>query len=219
MELFQDVTIKLKQDSPGFQQALIQLVKQSEEWIIREDFQESFKKRGLLKDREVLCIETPVIEHDGRSLHGVIWMYDYGTWLQIFNIIPLNPIRFSKKEYNFILNEFIAIFIKKIADDYHAEVIISKPIMEINDYVDKDVYDALVVFSDMANKSTGHSHPMDGKRWCDFVLLSASKERRLSVDFLEGWLIDHGWSSKMASYLGLDYEYGITLLDYEHNRR
>jgi hypothetical protein len=157
--------------------------------------------------------------YGGKDLQAIIWTYDYGTWLQTFNIIPSNSNRLSKEEYNFILNEFVRVFINRTAADYHAEVILTKPVMDVIDYVDQDVYDALVLFSEMANKSTGHSHPMDEKRWCEFILVSAAKKRRLSVDYLEGWLVDHGWSSDMANELGLDYEYGLTLLDYEHHRR
>lgn len=219
MELFQDLTIKLNPNYPGFQQTLLELVEQSSAWKIRKDYQEAFLQRGLLKDRTVICIETPVLDYGGKNLQAIIWTYDYGTWLQTFNIIPSNSNRLSKEEYNFILNEFVSVFINRTAADYHAEVILTKPVMDVIDYVDQDVYDALVLFSEMANKSTGHSHPMDEKRWCEFILVSAAKKRRLSVDYLEGWLVDHGWSSDMANELGLDYEYGLTLLDYEHHRR
>jgi hypothetical protein len=219
MELFQDLTIKLNPNYPGFQQTLLELVEQSSVWKIRKDYQEAFLQRGLLKDRTVICIETPVLGYGGKDLQAIIWTYDYGTWLQTFNIIPSNSNRLSKEEYNFILNEFVRVFINRTAADYHAEVILTKPVMDVIDYVDQDVYDALVLFSEMANKSTGHSHPMDEKRWCEFILVSAAKKRRLSVDYLEGWLVDHGWSSDMANELGLDYEYGLTLLDYEHHRR
>ena len=219
MDLYQDLTVKLDPNYPGFQRTLVELVERSDEWKIRKDFQDAFTKRGLLKDRTVICIETPILRYKGKELQGVIWIYDYGTMINTFNIIPSNSNKLSKEEYNFLLNEFVKVFINKTAADYKAEVLMTKPIMELKDYVDQDVYDALVIFSEMANKSTGHSHPMDEKRWCDFILVSASKERRLSVDYLEGWLMDHGWSSDMSNELGLDYEYGLTLLDYEHHRR
>ena len=219
MELFQDLTVKLNPNYPGFQRTLVELVEKSGDWKIRKDLQEAFVQRGLLKDRTVICIETPILSYQGKELQGVIWAYDFGTLLKTFNIIPSNSNKLSKDEYNFLLNEFVNTFIYKTAADYRAEVLITKPIMELMDYVDQDIYDALVVFSEMANKSTGHSHPLDNKRWCDFILISASKKKRLSVNYLEGWLMDHGWSSDMANELGLDYEYGLTLLDYEHHRR
>lgn len=219
MELFQDLTVKLNPNCPGFQQTLVEQVERSGDWKIRKDLQEGFVKRGLLKDRALICIETPILNYMGKELQGVIWTYDYGTFLKTFNIIPSNSNKLSKDEYNFLLNKFVKVFINKTAADYQAEVVITKPILELTDYVDQDVYDALVAFSEMANKSTGHSHPMDERRWCDFILVSASKEGRLSVDYLEGWLVDHGWSSDMANELALDYEYGLNLLDYEHNRR
>ena len=219
MELYQDLKIKLNSNYLGFQKTLIELVNHSNGWQVKEDMQEAFKKNGLLRDREVICIETPVLSYKGRELKAVIWTYDYGYMLQTFNIIPTNTNRLSKEEYNFILNVFVDTFIRRTAADYHSEVVLSNPLLDLNDYVDKEVVHTLKLFSEMANKSTGRTHPLDEKRWFDFLIISSSRKCRLSVDYLEGWLVDNGWSPDMASSLGLDYEYGLSLLDYEHNRR
>ena len=77
MELFQDLTIKLNPNYPGFQQTLLELVEQSSVWKIRKDYQEAFLQRGLLKDRTVICIETPVwvmVERISRLLSGLMTM-------------------------------------------------------------------------------------------------------------------------------------------------
>lgn len=219
MELYQDLTIKPNSDYPGFQQKLVDEVERSGDWKVRKDIQEAFVKQSLLEDGTIICIETPILKYMEKELQGVIYTFDNGTLLKTFNIIPSNSKELCKKEYNFLLNEFVKVFINKTAVDYQAEVIITEPIMELKNYIDKDVYNALVVFSEMANKSTGHSHPMDERRWCVFILLSASKERRLSFNCLKDWLEEQGWSSDMAYELCLDYEYGLTLLDYEHYRK
>ncbi len=219
MNLYQDLTVLLDPNHPGFQKTLVELINQTEGWCVRHDFQEEFRKRGVFRDRDVICIETPFLKFDDKSIKGLIWTYDFGTRLETFNIIPVNLKRLSLYEYNYLLNVFCEAFVFKTAADYHAKVILSNAEMIVTDYVDNDVYEALKRFSECANKSTGHSHPMDEKRWFDFILLASSKERRLSVSYLRGWLVDNGWPSDTAGELGLDYEYGLALLDYEHNRR
>lgn len=219
MDLYQNLKIILNPDHPGFQKVLVGLVENTEGWRIRLDIQDNFEKKGIFKDRRVICVETPEYDFDNKRIQGVIWTYDYGTYLETLNIIPISQGRLLQKEYNFLLNQFVDIFVYKTAADFHADVLLSNPVLKLKDYVDKEVIDALMLFSDLANKSTGHAHPIDFERWCDFLLISSRNVSRLSVEYLEGWLIDNGWSVEMATELGLDYEYSLRLLDYEHHRR
>lgn len=219
MDLYQNLKIILNPDYPGFQKVLVELVEKSEEWTLRKDIQDSFDKKGLFKDRRAICIQTPEYNFENKHIQGVIWTYDYGAYLETFNIIPITQGKLYQKEYNFLLNEFVKVFVNRTAADFHADVLLSNSILDLKDHVDKEVIDALVLFSEMANKSTGNTHPLDFERWCDFILISARKAPRLSVDYLEGWLVDNGWSEEIASELGLSYEYSLGLLDYEHHRR
>lgn len=219
MELYQNLKIILNPDCPGFQKVLINLVETTEGWCIRQDIQDNFDKKGLFKDRKVICVQTPEYQFENKTIQGVIWTYDFGAYLETHNIIPITQGRLHQKEYNFLLNEFVNIFVTKTAADFHADVLLSNPILDLKDHVIKEVIDALVLFSDLANKSTGNTHPMDFARWCDFILISSRNVPRLSVEYLEGWLVDNGWSEEMASELGLNYEYSLGLLDYEHGRR
>ena len=219
MDLYQNLKVMLNPDYPGFQEVLIELVENSEGWSIRKDIQDNFEKKGLFRDRRAICVQTPEYDFENKRIQGVIWTYDYGTHLETFNIIPISQGRLHQKEYNYLLNEFVKVFINKTAADFHANVLLSNPVLDLRDHVVKEVIDALMLFSDLANKSTGNTHPMDFARWCDFILISSRNVPRLSVEYLVGWLVDNGWSEEMASELGLNYEYSLGLLDYEHNRR
>lgn len=219
MDLYQNLKIILNPDYPGFQEVLIRLVETTEGWSIRKDVQDNFDKKGLFKDRKVICVQTPEYKFENKTIQGVIWTYDFGAYLETHNIIPITQGRLHQKEYNFLLNEFVNTFINRTAADFHADVLLSNPVLDLKDHVVKEVIDALILFSDLANKSTGNTHPMDFERWCDFILISSRNVPRLSVEYLEGWLVDNGWSEAMASELGLNYEYSLSLLDYEHHRR
>ena len=69
-------------------------------------------------------------------------------------------------------------------------------------------------FSSNANKTTGHSHPSDLDRWCEFVCSIHRKKIKIDPDLLEEWLIENQWSSEVAIRLVIDFEYSINLLKY-----
>ena len=71
------------------------------------------------------------------------------------------------------------------------------------------------LFSTCANKSTGSIHPLDRKRWFDFICLAYKNNdyRELSESYLEVFLVEEfGWSQKWASKLASEYYFGINLL-------
>lgn len=219
MNLYQKLKVFLNVNRPGFQDTLVNIVDSTEGWCVRKDLHESFMKKAFLKDRNVICVQTPVYIYEDKNIQGVIWTYDFGDRLETFNIIPIIGNKLLPEEYNFLLNQFVNIFIKRTAADFGAKIDMSKPILDLRDYIGEDGLEVLMLFSEWANKGTGNSHPNDFERWCDFLLICSQKGVMISPDLLEGWLREHGWSSEMASELALDYEYGMNLLNYEHHRR
>lgn len=215
MEQYQTLEIILPDKSNVFQNTLRELVSQRDGWQLRNDLEENFAKQNFFNDRKLICIETVCKRKDG----VLIWIYDFGNKLSVFNITPLGIKSLSVSEYNEILNAFYEQFIRPLAADFHAKVILGKDHLDVKDYIGQDGLEALKMFSDWANKSTGNTHPNDFARWCEFVIISFYKENRLSTNQLEGWLIDNGWSVDTAEELSLQYEYGLGLLEYEHNRR
>lgn len=219
MNLYQKLYVRLDISRPGFQSTLLHLIENTEGWTLRKDLHDNFSLKAVLKDREVICVQTPVYNYDGKEIQGVIWTYDFGDRLESFNIIPTIGNRLLPEAYNYLLNQFVDVFVRRTAADYGATIDMSKPILDMKDYIGDDGLEVLTMFSDWANKSTGNSHPLDFERWCDFLLICFNKKIMISSDLLEGWLMEHGWSAEMASELALDYEYGMNLLNYEHNRR
>jgi hypothetical protein len=68
----------------------------------------------------------------------------------------------------------------------------------------------LQLFCDHANLNT--RHPLDRKRWYDFLLAAYREHSILRPDDLEAWLSDRGWSSEDAHDLALEYDFATALL-------
>ncbi len=218
MNLYQNLKITLDSRRPGFQGMLVEIIQSTEGWAVRDDLSDNFEKRSIFKDRKVICVQTPVFHYQRKDIQGVIWTYDYGLSLETFNIIPLLGNKLMPEEYNYILNQFVDVFVNRTAADYGAVVTLSKPVLDIKDYLGEEGEERLKQFSDWANKGTGNTHPNDFNRWCDFVLYSFHSNRVIPTDLLGGWLLENGWTSDIVEELELDYEYGINLLKHEHNR-
>ena len=85
----------------------------------------------------------------------------------------------------------------------------------IDDIVSELVAKKLKIFSAVANKSTGAAHPLDRRRWMDFLVEAHRSETDLSPSMLRRWMCEvEGWSEDIASELTCDYETSRELLNY-----
>lgn len=187
-------------------------------WKERKDLTEKASK-AYGYDRQLMCIESPDIDFKEKNIKGVLWLWLGNSSVEIFNIVPLigNHLEFS--EYNYILESFHKSIVEQLSATYSLKIEISKPFFDIADVATTESIDALKSFSESANKSTGHTHPCDFRRWCEFVISSYRAEKHIGVSDLMNWLIENGWADDMANELALDYEYSLDLLDqYEHSR-
>lgn len=183
-------------------------------WKLREDLMERSKSVASMSDKELFCIETPEIEYSKTKLKGVIWMWIFNNQIEIFNVIPLLGSHLNCEEYNHIIACFNESIIKPMSSTFSLDIYISKPYLDIEDIIGKLAFEKLQYFSACANKSTGHSHPLDEKRWFDFIVSVFSTKKHLSTDDLTSWLIENGWFEEMAHELSIDFEYSMKLLKY-----
>ena len=73
----------------------------------------------------------------------------------------------------------------------------------------------LRIFSSLANKGTGSSHPSDQERWNDFICQAFTDKSENIQGILERWLIEEEkWHYEIASDLTIEFESGISLLEY-----
>src|SRR3546814_11423754 len=79
---------------------------------------------------------------------------------------------------------------------------------------------ALRRFSAAANKATGASHPLDQRRWFDFIISAHRSGKDIGTDRLARWLHEvEGWDEDSAHRLAGEYERCQELLDREAETR
>jgi len=141
--------------------------------------------------------------------------------LHVTNILPTEKSSLSIKEYNYLLNDFIKNSV--LSDSLNvcsAEIELTNEEYQLEDLINAETAEALRVFSSLANKSTGSSHPCDRIRWYAFLLLAYKEVRdKFSPEEVMKYLIEDGWSTDFATELAIEYEFGIELLEYaeDHN--
>lgn len=218
METFQKLTIVLPEKRKSdFFNDLKENIEKSQ-WKIRNDLVLNYKKNTFTNDKEILCIESDKLALDNKTIQGLLWIWDYRGYYEVFNIVPVGGRNLEKKEYNYIINRFLNLFIVGLEKKYDAKVSLTKPEKLLVETIGQDAYKALTRFSTTANKSTGNTHDYDFEKWCDFVFIVFKNDIHLSVEELVLWFIENGWDDEMSTKLGLDFEYSINLLEkYEQN--
>ena len=213
METFQNLHINvIPEKKQEFFDELIKAIKDSK-WKFRNDLIDNYKKNTFVKEKMILCAESESFKIDNKEIKGLLWMWDYSGYFEVFNIVPVLSNSLEYKEYNYILTQFKSNFIDSISSKYNAEVTLSKPEKIMKETIGEDAYSVLKSFSSGANKSTGNTHPLDFNRWCDFVFIIYRNKIELSVDELINWFVEDGWSDDMATKLGLEFEYSLDLLE------
>jgi hypothetical protein len=169
------------------------------------------------------CFTCP--ETAGRT-ESEIWMarrdpdkpYLGNGELYVSNIVPKDYRgQLSCPEYNAILTEFYERFVRPEKNDPGLTINLSDDDVGLEKWLTPTAAQALRLFSENANKSTGASHPMDRKRWYQFLILADKENARLDASTLARWLTEEaGWADTTASELADDYERARSLLAYEH---
>lgn len=220
MDKYQDFKVTVQQDQwDSFQKEFSKVI-DSNQWKLRDDLKKRGEDSSLMSNRDILCIESPKIPYEGGSLKAVLWMWMYDNGFEVFNIIPLIGNQLSCREYNHILEQFRQSIIDPMSGNFNLHVEVSKPYLDIVDTIGPVGLKKLEQFSRTSNRSTGHSHPMDFNKWCNFVFYLYDNRIDLSSDDLMHWLMEDGWTEEKAHELALDYEYSIDMLShYEQDRR
>lgn len=218
METYQDLHILVPEKNKDIFFKELQDEIQSSKWSIRQDLISNYKKNTFTSEKRILCVESEKYDINNHLIQGLLWLWDYKGFFEVFNIIPVGKMQLEYDEYNYILNKFNTLFITKIAKKHDAKVTISKAEKLLIESIGKEAFGALKSFSNNANKSSGYSHPYDFERWCDFVFIIYRNDIEVSISELINWFEENGWDDEMANKLGLDFEYSIDLLKkYEQN--
>lgn len=213
MEIYSDYKIKLHEISDYFIQILDTILSRGNGWKHRYDLEEGFSENAILSDKAVYCVETPEIIYENVNIKGVIWMWRYDHSMEIFNITPAIGNHLTCSQYNYIIKQFNDNVIPLCPQDVIVGIEQSKTYFDILDHISAEALEALKFFSRTSNRSTGHTHPNDFRKWCDFIFKVHRLGGHLSADELMNWLIEDGWPKDTADELSLDYEYSLLLLE------
>lgn len=134
--------------------------------------------------------------------------------LWVPNIVPRESGQISIDQYNAILLEF-AQFVEPVLQNFpRLRIEISSDQVGITEWVSPQAAELLERFSNLANMSTGSSHPYDFRRWVAFIVRAHKDGSKLYPDDLRQWLVEGlGWPPERADKLSLEYEFARSLLE------
>lgn len=184
----------------------------------------TFTYTGTEEEHAMVCICDS--KHNGEQCYRIV------------NIVPLNTNELSMKQYNHLVN----IFYNEIVANYksiHNDIIIEGPTSDVFnpcDVISEKALKKLKAFCNMANKSTGSSHPCDQERWFEFICQTIDDDRIFDYDTLANFLQDEtywgskkdagiavmgqfAWSPEKAYELASEYEAACNILKYYKETR
>jgi len=158
--------------------------------------------------------------------------------LKVTNIVPLHKDQLSVDEYNEVLEKFYNDIIVAYLES-GCEIEISEPSADLFDpktVITDIALTKLEAFCNLANKSTGASHPNDQERWFDFICQTVDDEKIFDAgtfaDFLQdesywgkkedgfiGVMGSFAWDADHAYQLATEYENACMLLQYYKRTR
>ncbi|GJG85508.1 hypothetical protein tb265_06890 [Gemmatimonadetes bacterium T265] len=137
---------------------------------------------------------------------------DEGKWY-VPNIVPIEKNRLSRDEYNGLVIDFARAVAEPAAREVGVRVEVTEPEAALERWMPEPVAERLRAFSDLANKSTGSSHPSDAGRWREFVIAAHEADVEFDAGTLAEWLEeDADWEAGKAQDLAVAYEQGRALL-------
>lgn len=211
MRVFQDLTISGKPDD--LQKLRTELLRSPNGWV-------PFKRNEEWMDKEepssseahpFIAIDVPELSRL-RPATLFLLLKDEGQTAYVGNILP-DSNSLSQEEYNAILKSFFEECIQPHRDHFRLKCLFSPEFVFIEDTLSRENLALLHEFENMANKSTGASHPNDYRRWINFIVASVRDKERLGTEQLRIWLMDQGFPPYIASDLVQQYKFGFDLIE------
>lgn len=216
MEKYQDLEVHFK-NNIGKDNIIQILTNQitSGGWKVRSDMSSRVQKNMIFPsadEKDIFCVESPKFKFEKQNIDGIIWMWINNNSLEVFNIISYSLSQLSCAQYNRILLRFEEKILKPIQVENGFKIIKTSQQYDIKDYIGEEGFRLLTLFSENANKSTGHSHPMDFSRWCEFIFYVHRNNCKLNPTEFQIWLKENGWDEDKSIELANDFEYSLELL-------
>ena len=181
----------------------------TEPWRVDLEQSADVANQAVISEDVLLFRREPSNEYPAVGL--TLWGTDEGYYVP--NIVPLQTGSLTFKQYNAVLTDFIADVVNPVISQFGFTIRTTESSQGLEDWVSPDVAVKLRRFSGAANKSSGRSHPMDERRWFEFVIAVHRSDRNLDPNRLARWLNEaEGWDEDSAHKLAGDFENSLSLL-------
>jgi hypothetical protein len=147
----------------------------------------------------------------------LLFIADENDYLYVCNIVSKDGKALGEDRSNAILEEFLTQFIEPAAKGLDIEIFTNSDELTIDNAMSPEMSQLLRQFSGAANKSSGGTHPLDERRFFDFIVQAHNEKALLYETALSGLLVDDGWSSIHAQALSSKYIFGRELLNHYSN--
>jgi hypothetical protein len=207
IEVFRDLNLRGSlARRPDLRQALITAAK--DPWHYDPDRAAAISRNAI--DAEVLAFDHKATD-DLRAARLTLWSRDNGYYVS--NIVPTEFGELGITQYNAILADFIERIVRPVAPRFDYQIDATEAHQNLEDWTSADAARKLRVFSTAANKSTGASHPMDERRWFEFIIAVHESKKTIATNRLTRWLHKiEGWDEESAHELAGKYETALGLL-------
>ena len=161
------------------------------------------------------------LANDDGIKSATLYLCSKGDGYELAQIIPFEGSELSHREHNEILQDFELSVAAPAAVQAGFIVERTTPQETLDNWVSRETAQALRDFSRSATKSTGSSHPLDERRWFNFLIAAhGDKDSKLDTQKLTRWLVEaENWSDDKANELVIEYEFGLNLLREYDKRR
>ncbi|MCO5341644.1 hypothetical protein NG896_03590 [Aeromonas veronii] len=143
---------------------------------------------------------------------GLTIFHNGGSKWYVSNIVPLELHELSCDTYNSIIIDFDN-HVEMYKRPHGVKTEITNDFFTDDEVLGEEGANLLRGFSNLANKSTGSSHPSDQKRWFRFIM-NTYERQNFTIDDLIDILIKQGWPERLAHKLAIEYEFAQELLKF-----
>lgn len=174
-------------------------------------------ERNALGDKGILIFQR---NGDASLPAARLVLWPRGEGYYVPNITPVKNSQLTITQYNAVLSNFADAIAKPVARRFGYLVNITSSVQDLDDWMSEAAAVALRRFSAAANRSAGASHPMDERRWFDFIIAVHRAGDDIGTDHLQRWLHEvEGWAEETAIDLAGEFERGLALLTREAETR
>jgi hypothetical protein len=142
-----------------------------------------------------------------------LWMATHTEgYLYVSNILAQEFSSLTYDQYNAILSDFYHSCAKPAAENVGVSIEPGKADPQLEDFVSPPTARLLRSSSALVNRSV--LHPLDRRRWNEFLAAAHREGADLSADLLQRWLIEEEkWPEDEAINLAIEYEHARDLLE------